>query len=332
MTLSNSSQPEDSVLDPLRVKLIFNPMAGQLEEASARLVEILSYLQAWQMRPEVYMVQPESRLQSVAVKAIQQGIGLIVVCGGDGTIESMIGGLMGTSATLGIIPIGTRNNIAHSLGIPTDSIAEAVALLRQGRRLKIDVGHARCGRAGRWFLEAATVGLVSALYPSADEIQHGNLTRIGDFLATLVSYPASEVSLSLDDGRPTVTTTAHVVLVANMPYFGAHFQVAPSVSYEDGRLDVLVYSQVGKLNLIEYAVQEMAGAFPDDPRIQHYQVKSVDVHTIPEMPVMADGVMLGNGPLSVTIRRHSLAVMAGPKAGVNSALPAKSDPATAPDE
>jgi diacylglycerol kinase (ATP) len=332
MTLSNSSQPEDSVLEPLRVKLIFNPMAGQFEEASARLVEILSYLQAWQMRPEVYMVQPESRLQPVVAEAIQQGIGLIVACGGDGTIESMIGDLMGTSATLGIIPIGTRNNIAHSPGIPTDSIAEAVALLRQGRRTKIDVGHACCGRAGRWFLEAATVGLVSALYPSADEIQHGNLTRIGDFLATLVSHPASEVSLSLDDGRQTPTATAHVVLVANMPYFGAHFQVAPGVSYEDGRLDVLVYSQVGKLNLIEYAVQEMAGAFPDDPRIQHYRVKSVDVHTIPEMPVMADGVMLGNGSLSVTIRRHSLAVMASPKAGVNLASPAKSDPATAPDE
>jgi diacylglycerol kinase (ATP) len=311
MMLSNSRQPEDLVLKPLRVKLIFNPMAGQPVESSMRLAEILMHLQAWQMRPEVYMVQPESRLQSVVAEAIQQGIGLIVVCGGDGTIESTIDSLMGASATLGIIPIGTRNNITHSLGIPTDSIAEAVALLRQGRRLKTDVGHAHCGRARRWFLEAATVGLVSALYPSADEIQHGNLTRIGDFLATLVSYPASEVSLSLDGGRPAVTTTAHVVLVANMPYFGAHFQVAPNVSYEDGRLDVLVYSQVGKLNLIEYAVQEMTGAFPDDPRIQHYRVKSVNVYTIPEMPVMADGVMLGDGPLRVTIRRHSLAVMAG---------------------
>jgi diacylglycerol kinase (ATP) len=332
MTLLNPSQPEDSVLELLRVELIFNPMAGQIEEASARLVEILSYLQAWQMRPEVYIVQPESHLQPVVADAIQQGIGLIVVCGGDGTIESMIGDLIGTSARLGIIPIGTRNNIAHSLGIPTYNIAEAVALLRQGRRVKIDVGHARCGRTERWFLEAATVGLVSALYPSADEIQHGNLTRIGDFLATLVSYPASEISLSLDDGRQTLTATAHVVLVANMPYFGAHFHVAPDVSYEDGRLDVLVYSHVGKLDLIEYAVQEMAGAFPDDPRIQRYQVKSVDVHTIPEMPVMADGVMLGNGALNVTIRRHSLAVMAGVKAGVNSTSPAKSDPTTAPDK
>jgi len=77
--------------------------------------------------------------------------------------------LAGVHATLGVIPIGTQNNTALSLGIPTD-IPAAVAILRTGRRIKVDVGMATCGNISTSFLEVCSVGLVSTLFPSADDV------------------------------------------------------------------------------------------------------------------------------------------------------------------
>jgi diacylglycerol kinase (ATP) len=96
----------------------------------------------------------------VVQDALAQGIRMFVVCGGDGTISAVARTPAGTRATLGIIPIGTRNNTALSLGIPAD-IPEAIAILRTGRRIKVDVGMATCGRIITPFLEVCTVGLVS---------------------------------------------------------------------------------------------------------------------------------------------------------------------------
>ena len=310
----------DTVRRSIKAKVIYNPNSGRTDLSAAQLMEVITRLQAWRIVPEVYLVHPKSNVPAVVSDAIRRGFRLVIACGGDGTVDSVMGALVGTPATLGIIPTGTRNNVALSLDIPRNNIAEAVSLLRRGRRLRVDVGVAQSGHASRYFLEAATVGLISALYPAADDIQHGNLARIGDLLATLVSMPIAEIHLSMDDGRQKVVTQGHIVLAANMPYFGANFQVAPDISFEDGLLDVLLYSNLTKLDLIGYAVQ-MAGGGTGDPRIRHYRVKSMVVRTVPRMPVMADGFLLGEGPLKVSIRRHGLAVMAGVAALANIAKP-----------
>src|SRR3990172_7430506 len=130
---------------PLRAKLIFNAGSGRPEESPDQLAAILSEMQDQQILPEVHTVRPESRLETVVSSAIAAGIKLIVVAGGDGTIDSVVGAMVGRDATLGIIPTCTRNNVAFNLGIGAD-IPKSVALLRQGRRLKIDVGRVHFGQ------------------------------------------------------------------------------------------------------------------------------------------------------------------------------------------
>src|ERR1700694_1560811 len=122
-----------------RLKLIFNPMSGSVASSPDQLLAIVTALQALNYLPEVFLVQPECDLNAVVKDALGRGLRLFVVCGGDGTIDSVAGVLAGTRGTLAIVPAGTRNNVAFSLGIPDDPAA-AVGLLRSGRRLKIDVG------------------------------------------------------------------------------------------------------------------------------------------------------------------------------------------------
>ena len=226
--------------------------------------------------------------------------------------------LAGTGATLGIIPIGTQNNTALSLGIPSD-IPSAIAILRSGRRIKVDVGMAACGSVTIPFLEVCSVGLVSTLFPSADDIQHGNLARVGDFLATLVGSPSAEIRLLLD-GRQEIQGQGHIVLVSNMPYIGLHYQVGSTASFSDGLLDVLFFAELSKLDLLGYVLQGVREGKPEDPRIQHYHVRRVEIDTLPAMAVMVDGSALGTGLVRIEVQRHALAVMVARQAVAGQAV------------
>lgn len=296
-------------LPPVRVQLIFNPVSGASGNAPAQLMAILTEMQAWNMIPEVLLVDPNVELAGPVHDALRRGIRMFVVCGGDGTVDTVAGALAGTRATLGVIPTGTRNNVALSLHIPGD-IPSAVALLRTGLRTRVDLGQATCGAIRRYFLEACSVGLLSALFPAADDIQHGNLARVGDLLSTLVNFPTAEMHLVLDR-RQEVHALAHIVLIGNMPYVGPNYQITSSLdSHTDGLLEVLVFANLSKLDLIGNVVP-FTGAGLEDPRIQRYLVRQIRINTTPPMPVLIDGFPLGEGPLQVSIHPRSLAVIAG---------------------
>lgn len=293
---------------PQRAKLIFNPISGTPDQSPLQLMDIITEMQTWNLLPEVYLVEQGCDLTPVVKDAISKGIRLVVVCGGDGTIDVVAAAMVGTRATLGIIPTGTQNNVALSLGIPAD-IPAAVGLIRNGRRIKVDMGRATSGEVERWFLEACSVGLLSALFPAADDIQHGNLARIGDFLSTLVSTPPGDIRLVLD-GKRELRASGHVVLMGNMPYIGPHYQISPEASFSDGLLDVLVFAELSKLDLLGYAVQVVGGT-PEDARVQRFKVSSLQVETDPPMPVLIDGVAWGEESVTINVEPRALSVMAG---------------------
>jgi diacylglycerol kinase (ATP) len=295
----------------MRAKLIFNPSAGAARTSPIEIVDVIHEMQAWKLIPEAYLVEPGCNLPGLVQDALAQGFRMFVVCGGDGTISAVARTLAGTHATLGIIPIGTQNNTALSLNIPND-IPAAIAILRTGRRIKVDVGMATCGKVSTPFLEACSVGLASTLFPSVDDIQHGNLAQIGNFLSTLTSTPPAEIHLLLDD-KPEIHNLGHVVLVSNMPYFGFHYQLGTVASFKDGLLDVLFFADLSKLDLLGYVFQGVGVGKPEDSRIQHFHVRRVDIDTHPSMPVMADGNALGEGLVRIEVQRRVLAVMAGPE-------------------
>jgi YegS/Rv2252/BmrU family lipid kinase len=291
---------------PLEAKLIFNPVAGASGETPLKLVDVINELQTWNILPEVHLIEEDGDLTGIIQDALQRGLRMFVVCGGDGTIDGVAAELAGSQATLGIIPTGTRNNVALSLGVPED-IRKAAALLRTGQRIRVDLGFVSCGGIRRHFLEICSVGLLSSLYPAADDIQHGKFARIGDLLAELVFSQPAEMRLILGKQRE-IKTRGHVLLAANMPYIGPHYRIAPEGIFNDGLLDLVVFTSLSKLELLSDAVQMVDGKL-EDARVQSYQVSSVEIHTDPPMPVLADGVSLGDAPLRLSVRRHSLSMM-----------------------
>ncbi len=309
MTQFSNSNPLVKNKHRINAKLIFNPGAGASGDSPVQLMDVIHEMQFWKITPEPFLIEPGCDLPGVVNAALSQGIRLFVVCGGDGTISAVTRILAGTDATLGIIPLGTQNNTALSLGIP-NHIPDAIAIIRNGRRIKVDVGMATCGKTSTPFLEVCSVGLVSSLFPSADDIQHGNLARLPDFISTLTSSPPADIHLVLEN-KKEIHSLGHVVLVSNMPHIGLHYQVGAKDAFKDGLLDILFFADLSKLELLAYVFQGVGDGKPEDERIQHYHVRKITIDTQPPMHVMADGSPLGEGKVIIKIRRKALAMMVG---------------------
>ncbi|MCL6590891.1 MAG: hypothetical protein K6U80_13185 [Firmicutes bacterium] len=305
------SQPANC--QPLPVKLIFNSGAGAVDESPVQLLDIINELQRWRFVPEAYLFEPNSDLVAIVQDALERNIRMFVVCGGDGTIESTAGALIGKEAVLGIIPTGTRNNVALSLGIP-NGISGAVSLLRTGRTMKLDVGYATCGGSSRIFLETCSIGLFSALYPAAEDLRHGNLGGLSGFLATLIASPVAKIRLVMDS-LPEKSIQGHVAFVVNLPYAGPNFPIASKVLFDDGLLDVLIFSDQSKLEILANMIQ-IAGKKWDETNIERYQAQRVEIYTNPPLPVMTDGFPLGEGIVKIKVQPCALTVMAGETAAI----------------
>lgn len=296
--------------------VIFNASSGNPEESDAQLQQILGTLRELGINAEVSRLRPESRIHHIAAKAARRGVPFVVACGGDNTIDLAARGIVGSDTTLVIVPTGTRNNIARALNLPSD-VASATYLIKTGQRSRVDVGRVRVAHHETIFVELMTIGLAAAMFPAMDAAQKGDLSRLGDLLATFISHTPSTFYLNLDAGKQEIEVPASVLLVLNMPYLGANFQIASSVDYGDGFLDVFVYSDLGKLDLLTYALQ-VAQGFTDDPRVRHLRVKQLQVHTDPPMPVMIDGSVFSEklsrrGALELSSAANALNVMRVPQ-------------------
>lgn len=287
--------------------ILFNPTSGDAQQSAAQLELIESTLREIKVMANTVKIVPDLDVPSLAQQAARGGAQFVVAVGGDNTVDMVARGLIGSRAKLVVIPTGTRNNIAHALNIPLD-IAAATRLLSEGERAKIDMGRVRAAGRETFFLELVAVGLGAAVFPSLDEAQKGNLASIGDLLGTFLSQSASKFRLNLDRGRQKLDVEALTILVMNMPFLGANFQLGSSVDSRDGLLDVFVYADIGKLELLTHAVQVSQGT-TDDPRARHLRIKNLVVETDPPLPVMIDGEILESGRIEIRCYGGALRVM-----------------------
>ena len=305
----------------MRVKLIANPGAGKGSDAAKNLKLAAGYLKKNGLKVDVALARPKEKATAIARRAIKDGYKKVIAMGGDGTIEAVMRGMVGRKARLGIVPAGTENNIARSLGIPED-LEEACASIASDNTLKLDMGQVKTRKGKKFiFFEMATVGLSAAIYPDANKVASGKLSNIKGAIMTLAHQdPKPKVFLTLNDDSKIEVETM-VVMVSNTPVFGKNFRVAPKASLQDGLLDISIYPDFSKVELLSYYTAVMDGGYSGDGKVQQYQVRKLKVKTSPKLDVMADGVALGKGTVTIKVRPGVLRVITTQKAlGLESSL------------
>ena len=305
-----------------RVKLIVNPGAGVPAETDNKLKLVTGFLEKSGLKVDVALAKPKGKATLIARQAIKDGYKIVVAMGGDGTIEAVMRGMIGSKVRLGLIMAGTENNIAKSLGIPKD-LAEACALISSATALKVDMGQVTTTKRKKFFFfEMATIGLAAAVYPSANKVMHGKLSNLKAAALTFIQHEVSPtVFLTLDDESKIEVETI-MVMVSNTPILGKNFLVAPQASMQDGLLDISVYPDFSKVELLRYYAAVMDGGYSGDKKVQHYQAHKLKIKASPKMNVMADGVSLGKGTVTIKALPAALRIITTEKS-LGSGIPQK---------
>jgi YegS/Rv2252/BmrU family lipid kinase len=277
--------------------VIINPTAKCLADGTCSLERIEDTLRAVGIVAEVCMTEPDKPADQLARIAVERGDRLLIIAGGDGTIEAIVPELVGASTTLGILPMGTMNNFARALGVPLDLNA-ACLLLAMGATRRIDLGrvvtpdHRRDG----YFLESAGVGLSALAAPMGEAVEKGEwmevLNKLGDFF----SFTAAQMTI-LCDGGEWFQTEAQVVTISNAPLFGNNMLIAPLAKLDDGWLDLAIYVGMNKVDLGRYFLNASSAGRVDEPRVHFRRVRSVQI--------MADAPLAVNADLDVLAEQHA---------------------------
>lgn len=283
----------------VKAKLIANPGAGKPEDSARQLELATRLLQQHGLKVDVALAKPKEEATPLAKQAVKDGYDFVVAMGGDGTLEAVLRGMVGRKTPMGILPTGTQNNIAKSLGIPLD-LEEACALVAARHVRKLDVGRVKVKNGRKlYFFELTAIGLVAALYPTANKLADGKLSKLKEAALTLLHQePDPEVYLTLDD-ESKIKVKTMLVVVSNAPMFGANFLVAPDASVTDGYLDVSVYPEFSKPEVLTYFARIRDEGFSANEKVQRYRACKLEIKTRPKMEVMADGVMLGKGKVEI---------------------------------
>lgn len=301
---------------PLPAALIFNPASGAADDGRKFHDTLQELLAGVNVEATGFEAKDDGELAAATAEAIakvrQMGSDLVIVCGGDGTIETVANGLIGSGMTLGILPAGTRNNLAASLNVPTE-LPAAAALLRSGTRQMIDAVLATCSGRERWLFELFTAGLLTDVFNDAEALQKGNWGALGDLAAKFVGASPSTLHLALadDEGEHmAIEAEGHAVLAMNTPYLGANFRVADDIRYDDGCLDVFLYAGLNKLDLLAQGLAIATDGSPD-PRIRRLRARRLTLRAEPPVPILVDGVNLGEGPASLQVHHAALKIITG---------------------
>lgn len=323
---------------PLRALLIYNPDAGRSLAAGRVpiplppvigagksgagniavprwLEETLSYLRvASGVEVAAVAAQSFDHAAQTARAAAQTGADLVIAAGGDGTLRAVAEGLTGTKTAMGILPRGTVNVLAREFGIPLDDPTRALDICLGGKTRAIDLG--RIGN--RYFLLMCSVGFdaltVGNVNPEVKGVV-GASAYVLAAVATLATYTPPEMTLILD-GEPRATGPTFMVVVANAPTYGGDFRLAPEADMGDGLLDVCVFeAPAGPLPVQRAAFIRQIGAVAlgrhlQDPDVQFYRARRIELYAAPQTSVQIDGDALGATPLTVEVAPGALSVRA----------------------
>jgi YegS/Rv2252/BmrU family lipid kinase len=320
-------------------KLIANPGAGKGTELSRNLKLAVRCLKDLGIEANVALAKPKEEATPIAERAVEEGYKLVVAMGGDGTVEAVMRGLVGSKARLGILPFGTENNVAKSLGIP-EKVEDACTLIASNSVRKLDIGQVKVKKGVKtYFWELTVVGLAAALFPPARKILKGQISKIKDAADTLMQHENhSKVFMKMDDDSRVEVETM-LVVVSNTPMFGKNFLVAPNASLEDGLLDVSVYPSFSKAELLTYYAAVMNEGYSENEKVQHYRVRKLEMKTKPPLEINADAIELGKGEVKIKCLPGALRVIAPEPSAPNAlaqepneTMPAPLSPPTAAEE
>jgi len=283
---------------------IVNTAAGS-GRARRRWPEVEAELRRRNVRWRTFFTEGVGHATELAKAACEQGFDAVVAVGGDGTLNEVVNGAVGREVPVGHIPLGTGVDFSRSTRVPRNPVA-AVGSLLSGQVRRVDLGVVN----GRYFCNVAGTGfdvMVANRVNNYKSKRGGVVTYIKAVLETLFSYQNVPFRISVDDQVFEVTSL--LMAVANGRYYGGGIKICPGAEIRDGRFDVCIVGDLGKLGTLALLPTALAGWHGIHPKVRFVRGRRVVVEGPSELRIQADGELIGNLPASFEIREAALPML-----------------------
>ena len=292
-----------------RVYVILNPVAGMTDpDATVELVNHYCEKHSWEC--EIYKTQKDEDLRQLVKDALHKGVDMVIAAGGDGTVSSVVSGMVNSHVPLGIIPAGTGNALARDLSIPLD-FPSALNLLGSEHKIQeldvmdvegkgifvmnVSVGVSSLTMRKTAREEKRKYGFLAYLYRAADTLMRSDLHR---FVVKV-------------DNRP-MQFSASEVLIANNKLAGLQPQLdGVEIDPEDGKMDMFVVSAQSLRDYLDVFSKFVApGKVEDASNLYYLSARNtIRIESEFPLPVQADGEELGTTPVEVKLIPRGLKVI-----------------------
>lgn len=299
--------------DSGKIEVLWNPASGSSAKA-------LAAQSLFADRSDCRLVETSTREEAVdlATAAAAGGAKMVVAAGGDGTVNAVAQGLIraDSKAVLGILPTGTGNDLARSLGIPLNPVFAAELILDRAAHNvhSIDVVDLHTPTRETTYLNMATGGNSGRFTQQlTDDMKQfwGALCYLRGTLTVISDLTVFELSIRIDDAPPERFSALNV-FVANGRTSGGGLQAAPHASLEDGLLEVIIVLDGGPIDLAAMAAKYVVGSYLESDLVIHRRARSLSIEAEPDMVFSADGDVVTSEPVEFRIREAALPVVVGP--------------------
>ena len=262
-----------------KILFIANPISGG-KSKDRIFAQIAKYLDKEKFEYEIVLTEYAGHATSLATESSAD---IVCAVGGDGTVNEVARGLIGSEKILAIIPCGSGDGLALDLGISRIP-RKAIETINRMAISKMDYGKVN----GREFFCTTGVGLdamVSDKFASAST--RGLATYIGKLLETLVNFKPETYTITVDG--ETVTRDATLITVGNANQWGNRGYITPHASIRDGRFDVTVIDKIKPWDLPGLVIRLLNGTIDKNPKAHCIRGSHVQIHRESEGPAHFDG-------------------------------------------
>lgn len=285
-----------------RALVLINPKARRGAEAKEAVAERLTAAGL------AVRLEPFENLPEIArdIVRLRQEADLIVVCGGDGSVSSSAVAVMESGLPLGIIPLGTANDLARTLSLPMD-IDGAAEVIAAGRTRAIDIGTVN----GHAFFNVASIGLSADLARGLDPQTKKRLGRVGYAVAAArVLAGARRFRARIVEKGVRIQAHSYQIAVGNGRHYGGGNVVEATAAIDDGRLDLYSLEMVRLWKLALMLRSFRSGTLGAWDEVRTARCIEFDIETDKPMPVNADGEIVTSTPAHFRVHPKAITVFA----------------------
>lgn len=294
------------MLNYKKARLIYNPTAGR-ELVKKNLADILNSLEKAGYEASAHATTGKGDATRQARLASERGFDLVVAAGGDGTLYEVINGLAEQEymPKLGILPMGTSNDFARSIGIPKN-IEKALEVITNDKTKKIDVGKMN----NRYFINIAGGGVLTELTYEAPSKLKTALGQLAYYIKGIEKLPSLRpYQLTFEVNGKVRKEKALIFLVANSNTVGGFENLAPGASINDGLFDVFILKSCNLMELARVMTLLTRGEHVKDPKVIHFQTDHLKVNAEEDVLINLDGELGGTSPCEFQLLKQHIEII-----------------------